>query len=156
MITLQIRYLLDPYLDWHSRVNLNEAIPRSSRVCRRFSKEDSDHHDMYLLAKIIKKKLDNHFGNMNTPQEKGESCYNFFNCFNNPRCLVLPMRNVEFKMSLISRLLNFSDKKELKREGLTADLAERLSRQCKMLIPKILSLKYIPLTNKNSLPIKIV
>jgi hypothetical protein len=65
------------------------------------------------------------------------------------------MRYIEFKMSLISRLLNFSDKKELKQEGVTAELAERLSKLCKMLIPKILSLKYIPLTTKNSVPIKI-
>ena len=150
-----IREILDPYLDWECRVNLNAVLPKSSRVYRRFSKEECDYHEIYIWNKIFKKKL-NLFDKSDTPQTQAQACYDLFKCFQNPRALVLPTRYIRFKMVTIEKLLYFTDNKDLKKKTVTPDLANKLSNLCKMLIPIMLSLKYRPIKHNITHPIKII
>ena len=155
MITRQIREILNPYLVWESRVNLNVALPKSSRVYTRFSREDCDRHENSVWVDIFKEKLTS-FENRNTPQTRAEASYRLFEHFNNPRAYTLVERHLNFKMAVIERLLCFSDKKELRLLGVNSELSEKLSRLCKNLIPKMLSLKYVPMRSLHTCRIQIV
>jgi hypothetical protein len=155
MITRQIREILSPYLDWQSRVNLNVALPVSCRVYKRFSQEECDAHEIYIWTAIFKVYL-TAFETGDSRQKRAELSYTLFNQFNNPRSFILPMRHVTFKMAVIGRLLYFADKKDMKRMGVSPELSGKLSRLCKQLIPKMLSLKYLPMKNTQSHCIQIV
>lgn len=155
MITRQIREILNPYLDWESRVNLNVALPKSSRVYNRFSKEDCDRHEIHTWVPIFKEKL-LCFEEAEVAQTRAELSYVLFKHFDNPRSLILPMRHVNFKMCLIERLLYFADKKQLKTLGVSSELANKLSVLSKNLIPTMLSLKHTAMKNNKTYPIQIV
>lgn len=155
MLTQQTCKLLSPYLDWESRLNLNIALPKSSRVYNRFSKEDCDRHEIHTWVPIFKEKL-LCFEEAQVAQTRAELSYRLFKHFDNPRSLILPMRHVNFKMSLIERLLYFADKKQLKTLGISTDLANKLSLLSKNLIPTMLSLKHTPMKNKQTHAIQIV
>ena len=126
MLTQQTCKILSPYLDWETRLNLNIALPRSSRVYTRFSKEDCDRHEIHTWVPIFKEKL-LCFEDAHVAQARAEMTFQLFKQFDNPRSLILPMRHVNFKMSLIERLLYFADKKELKAAGVSTELANKLS-----------------------------
>ena len=155
MITRQVCEILGPYLDWESRVNLNVALPVSCRVYKRFSQEECDGHEITVWIDIFKKYL-TAVESTESRQTKAEVSYTLFKQFNNPRSFILPVRHVTFKMAVIGRLLYFADKKDMKRMGVSPELSGKLSRLCKQLIPKMLSLKHIPMKNTKSYCIQIV
>ena len=155
MITKQLHEILNPYLDWESRMNLNVALPMSCRVYKRFSQEDCDRHEIAVWVEIFKKYLTT-VETVDNRQTKAEVSYTLFNQFNNPRSFILPLRHVTFKMAVIGRLLYFGNKKDMKKMGVSSELANKLSMISKNLIPKMLSLKYIPMKNRATYPIQIV
>ena len=155
MITRQIREILSPYLDWQSRVNLNVALPVSCRVYKRFSQEECDGHEIYIWTEVFKVYL-TAVETGDSRQKRAELSYALFKQFNNPRSFILPIRHVSFKMAVIERLLYFADKKAILNMGVSPELSGKLSQLCKQLIPKMLSLKHIPMKNTKSYCIQIV
>jgi hypothetical protein len=110
---------------------------------------------MHTLVPIFKEKLTS-FEKKEGPENRAEISYRLFKYFDNPRTYTLPIRHVNFKLTLIERLLYFADKKDLKSVGVSHGLANKLSILSKNLIPKMLSLKHIPMKIKRTYPIQIV
>lgn len=140
MITRKLREILNPYLIWQSRVNLNAALPESCRFYTRIPLRVCVGHEMDYLRRLYYAKVDR-FHNARTPQEKCQEMYDLFSTYKDPRRLLLLTYSGQFKTANIGRLLYFSDKKHLLSNGVDPKMVTRLHFLCNDILLRVMSLK---------------
>ena len=148
MITRKLREILNPYLIWESRVNLNAALPEPCRFYTRIPLRACVGHEIDYLRRLYKAKVDR-FHNAGTPQEKCQEMYELFSTYKDPRRLFLLTYSGQFKNANIGRLLYFSDKKQLLSNGVEPKLATRLNILCKDILLRVMPLKQTKLPHGN-------
>ena len=140
MITRKLREILNPYLIWQSRVNLNAALPELCRFYTRIPLHVCVGHEMDYLRRLYQDKVQR-FHEATTAQEKCQEFYELFSTYKDPRRLMLLAYSSKFKDVNIGRLLYFSDKKLLLSSGVEPKLVERLHILCKNTLLRVMSLK---------------
>ena len=140
MITRKLREILNPYLIWQSRVNLNAALPESCRFYTRIPLRICVGHEINYLRTLYQHKVDR-FHNARTTQEKCQEMYGLFSTYKDPRRLLLLTYSGQFKNINIGRLLYFSDKKHLLSHGVEPKMVTRLHVLCRDILLRVMSLK---------------
>jgi len=149
MITREIRKILNPYLVWESRVNLNAALPKSCRVYTRMSWKKCIAHELYFLKTIYMAKSQRFHEAVGATQ-KCERIFELFSSYDNPRMWLLMSCYPSYKNINIDRLLYFADKKHLLSASVDPKLVHRVVVLCQRMVLKVMILKIIKLpTNMN-------
>ena len=53
-----VHYSIMPWLDYNSRINLNQVLPPMYRRVRRFSKDVCESHELYVASLLCKSQMD--------------------------------------------------------------------------------------------------
>ena len=140
MITQKLREILNPYLIWQSRVNLNAVLPESCRFYTQIPLQVCVCHEVDYLRRLYHAKVER-FHNAITSQEKCQEIYELFSTYKDPRRLFLLTYSGQFKNANVGRLLYFSDKKQLLSNGVDPKLVTRLHILCKDILLRVMFLK---------------
>jgi len=104
-----------PMLDYESRVVLNRCFAPSERCIRRFSKDEIIRHEIYVVTRILKnkiEKIENPTGRTRKQQIKKQSqlLIQLLDCFEpGSRKLLIMQHYPKFKQVVIQKLIGLSD-----------------------------------------------
>jgi hypothetical protein len=141
MITSEVRKLLNPYLIWESRVNLNAALPEKDRFYTRFSKDQCDMHEIRYWV-LIQSSMIVRATNTDCITKRTEIAYDLFSRYLTNRPYILILNNLNLKKVIIERLLYFTDMYTFNTYGINKKLSKKFKNLANNIIAKILTLQH--------------
>lgn len=142
MITRKLREILNPYLIWESRVNLNAALSESCRFYTQIPLEKCLAHECLFLLDIYLSKVAK-FHAQKDVNKQCEIALNIYSSYNDFRRCTLMAASPKVKNTNIDRLLYFRNKTFLLSQKVDKVIVNKLFSQCTTSILQLLHLKRI-------------